>query len=154
LDISIKTQQLGYILRYIPDAVVYHDHPATVKGLFFQQYRNGIGFVRLHRKYGQKYNLAYNTSISWGRILLVLLRYPFTLISALVLKKKKYSVLKPLYYVIYDGAFSWAVIRETLWGKEYRKYPIQSRIDTIRFMENKPMSFLLQKIMKKVRNYS
>jgi cellulose synthase/poly-beta-1,6-N-acetylglucosamine synthase-like glycosyltransferase len=145
---------LGYSLKYIPDAIVHHDHPATVKGLFSQQYRNGIGFVRLHRKYGQRYNLAYNTGIYWGSILFILLRYPFTLISAVVGKKKKYFVLEPLYYVICNSAFSWGIVRETLWGKEYRGYPLQSRIDFMEFMEDKPVSSLWQKIVEKVREYS
>ena len=153
LDISIKTQRLGYTLRFIPDAIVQHDHPATVKGFFSQQYRNAIGYVRLHRKYGQKYDLAYCTSIYWGRILGILIRYPFTLVSALVSRKKKYFVLKPLYYVIYYSAFSWGIIRETLWGEEYRGYPVQSRIDFMGFMEDKPISSLWEMIIKKVRKY-
>ena len=153
LDISIKTQLLGYTLTYVPDAVVHHDHPATVKSLFSQQYRNGIGFVGLHRKYGQKFNLAYNTTLSWGRIFFIVLCYPFTLVSALVVKKKKYSVLEPLYYVICDSAFSWGIVRETVWGKEYRGYPVQSRMDFMGFMEDKPVSSFWQKIVKNVRNY-
>jgi len=148
LDLSIKTQLLGYKLQYVPDAVVHHDHPATVKGLFSQQYRNGTGYVRLHRKYGQQYNLAYNTGIYWGRILISLLRYPYTLITALVFKKNKYFVLEPLYYAIYYGAFSRGVIWETLRGKEYRGHPVQSRINYIQFMENKPISSLWKKILK------
>jgi len=153
LDISIKTQLLGYKLKYVHDAVVHHDHPATMKGLFFQQYRNAIGYVRLHRKYGQKFNLAYYTSIYWGRIFVIMLCYPYTLVFALVSKKKKYFVLKPLYYILYYCAFSWGVVRETLLGTEYRDYPIQSHIDFMGFMENKPISSLWQKIIKKVREY-
>ena len=154
LDISIKTQLLGYKLNYIPNTIVYHDHPTTVKGLFFQQYRNAIGYVRLHRKYGQKYNLAFYTSLYWGRILLILLCYPFTLVSALISKKKKNFVLNPLYYVVYYCAFSLGVVRETLWGKEYKGYPTQPRIEFMGFMEDKPISSLWPKIIKKIRERS
>jgi cellulose synthase/poly-beta-1,6-N-acetylglucosamine synthase-like glycosyltransferase len=153
LDISIKTQLLDYKIRYIPDAVVYHDHPATVKGFFSQQFRNGTGFVQLHRKYGQKYNLAYTSSISWGKILCILICYPFTLIYALIAKKKKYYVLEPLYYVIANSAFSLGIVEETFCGVVYRDSPPQRAITSMGFMENKPISFLLRKIMKKVRNY-
>jgi len=71
----------------------------------------------------------------------------------LVSKKKKYFVLKPLYYVIYYSAFSWGIVRETLWGKEYRGYPVQPRIDFMGFMEDNPISSLWGKIVKKVRKY-
>jgi cellulose synthase/poly-beta-1,6-N-acetylglucosamine synthase-like glycosyltransferase len=150
LDLSIKTQLLGYKLHYNPEAVVHHDHPATVRGLFSQQYRNGIGYVRLHRKYGQKYNAGYYTAIYGGRIMGVLVRYPVTLLTALVSKKGRSYVLNPLYEILYYFSFSSGVARETILGKEFREYPVRPRIESMGFMEDKSMVSLWQKIVEKI----
>jgi cellulose synthase/poly-beta-1,6-N-acetylglucosamine synthase-like glycosyltransferase len=152
LDISIKTQLLGYSLNYVPEAIIYHDHPATVKGLFWQQYRNGIGFVRLHRKYGQKYSLGYNTSIFCFSMVKQLLFYPITLISALITKKNKYFVLKPLFNIIRTSGFTLGIIRETKLGKAYEGVPIQSRVDFYEFLDDKSILSLWEKIHKKYFN--
>jgi hypothetical protein len=74
-----------------------------------------------------------------------------TLVSALVSKKKKCSVKKPLFSVIYNSAFLSGIIRETLWGKEYLKSPVQPRINSRGFMEDRPVYHLLQNIAKKIR---
>jgi GT2 family glycosyltransferase len=150
VDISIKTQLLGFNLRYIPQAVIFHDHADTVKGLLKRSYRNGIGLVRLHKKYGIKYNLAYNTCISGYRIVVIVIRYPLTLLSAVVSKKNKYFVMKPLFEVIRSGGLTWGIVRETLWGDPYEGMSIQSRIDFIEFMENKSICSLWPKIKKKI----
>jgi len=150
LDISIKTQLLGYTLKYVPDAIVYHDHPATVKHFFSQQYRNGIGYVRLHRKYGKKYNLAYNTTIYLYKIFVILICYPYTLTVALILKQKSYFVLKPLFEVIKLSGFSMGVIRETLFGEIFKGEPIQTNVNFFQFMDDKPLFSLWQKFRKKI----
>jgi cellulose synthase/poly-beta-1,6-N-acetylglucosamine synthase-like glycosyltransferase len=151
MDVSIKTQLLGYKLRYTPEAIVYHDHRATVEGLYFQQYRNGRGYVQLHRKYRKKYNLALIVSISGYEILLQVLFFPFTLVSALLTKKKKYYVLKPCFSIIDISAFSLGLIHETLFGEEYKGEPFKSQIDFFEFMDEITISSLWQKIIKKVR---
>jgi cellulose synthase/poly-beta-1,6-N-acetylglucosamine synthase-like glycosyltransferase len=150
LDISIKTQILGYKLKYIPDAVVYHDHPATVKGLFAQQYRNGKGYVQLHRKFGRKYNLAYVTFVYGYQIFIKLLCFPLTLFSALISKKEKYYVLQPLFYPLSESAMILGIISETCFGERYKGVPINSRIDFFVFMDKITIPFLWQKFMKKI----
>jgi glycosyltransferase involved in cell wall biosynthesis len=150
VDISIKTQLLGLKLRYIPQAIVYHDHAETVRGLLHRSYRNGKGLVQLHKKYGIKYNLAYNTSISLYRIMAIVFRYPFTLTSALVSKKNKYFILKPLFEIIRFSGLTGGIIRETLWGEDYPGNRIQSRVDFIEFLEDKSVFSLLPKIKKKI----
>ena len=149
LDLSIKTQLLGYSLRYIPDAVVYHDHPATVKGLFFQQYRNGKGYVQLHRKYGRTYNLFYVTGVYGYQILKKLLYFPFNLVYIVILKKKKYFTFKPLFLIVCESAMILGIIRETICGKEYKGELIRSRIDFFTFMDRITISFLWQRLKRK-----
>jgi cellulose synthase/poly-beta-1,6-N-acetylglucosamine synthase-like glycosyltransferase len=150
LDISIKTQILGYKLKYIPDTIVYHDHPATVKRLFFQQYRNGKGFVQLHRKYARKYNLPIVTCVYGFQILIKLLWFPFTLLSALILKKKKNFVLYPLFNILCESAMISGIIRETVFGDEYKGESVQSRIDFFAFMDRITIPFLWQKFNMKI----
>ena len=151
-DVAIRTQLLGYELRYIPDAIVFHDHRSTIIGLFLQQYRNGKGFVQLHRKYGIKYNLAYNISIFEFRNLVILIRYPFTLVSSLLSKKNKNFVLKPLFEVIRSSALDLGIIRETFFGDAYEGMRAQTHIDFIEFMDDKPLFSLWEKLRKKVHD--
>jgi cellulose synthase/poly-beta-1,6-N-acetylglucosamine synthase-like glycosyltransferase len=150
LDISIKTQILGYKLRYVPEAIVYHDHPATAKGLFSQQYRNGKGYVQLHRKYEKKYNLIYVTCVYGYQILSKLLWFPFTLISTSISKKKNHFVLQPLYYPLSESAMILGIISETVFGEKYKGVPINSNIDFFVFMDKITMPFLWQKFTKKI----
>ena len=149
VDISIKTQLLGFKLRYTPEAVIFHDHAERVKGLIKRSYRNGIGLARLHKKYGIKYNLTYNTCISGYRIVTILIHYPLTLMSAVISKKNKYFVLKPFFEVIRSSGLTLGIVRETLWGGPFEGKCIQTNVDFIEFMENKPASSLLRKIRKK-----
>jgi len=50
-DIGIRVTLMGYDLKYQPDAIVYHKHRATFRGLLKQQYNYAIGHVRLGKKY-------------------------------------------------------------------------------------------------------
>jgi len=150
LDLSIKTQLLGYSLTYNPEAVVYHDHPATVKGLFFQQYRNGKGYVQLHRKYGRTYNLVYVTGVYGFQILKKLFYFPFNLVYVVITKKKKYFGMKPLFLIVCETAMIWGIIQETLFGEEYKGEPIRSRIDFFEFLDKITIPFLWQKFTQKI----
>ena len=80
----------------------------------------------------------------------IVFRYPFTLTSALVSKKNKYFILKPLFEIIRFGGLTWGIVRETLWGEDYKGDRIQSRVDFIEFMEDKSVFSLLPKIKKKI----
>ncbi len=150
VDIGIKTQLLGFKFRYQPAAVIFHDHPETVKGLLYRSYRNGKGLVQLHKKYGIRYNLAYNTSIFLYRIMLIVARYPVTVTSAIVTKKNTYFILKPLFEIIRSGGITWGIVSETLWGGEFHGDRIHSRVDFIEFMENKSVFSLIPKIKKRI----
>jgi cellulose synthase/poly-beta-1,6-N-acetylglucosamine synthase-like glycosyltransferase len=150
VDISIKTQLLGFKLHFVPQAIIYHNHAETVNGLLYRSYRNGRGLVQLHKKYGIHYNLAYNTSISLYRIGAIILRYPITLTSALFTKKNKYYILKPLFEIIRSGGLTWGIVRETLVGEEYTGDRIQSHVDFIEFMDDKSVFALLPKLKKKI----
>ncbi len=150
VDVSIKTQLLGYKLNYEPSALVYHDHPDTLKGLLYRSCRNGKGLVQLHKKYGIHYNLAYNTGIFLYRIVVIVVRYPFTLTSVLISRKDKYYILKPLFEVIRSGGLTWGIVRETLWGEGYNGTLVNTQVDFIEFLENKSFFSLWEKIRKKI----
>lgn len=149
-DLAIRTQLAGYKLCYIPEAIVYHDHRSTIGSLFLQQYRNGRGFVQLHRKYGINYNLGYQLCISGYRIMAIVFRYPFTLISGLILKKNKYFILKPLFEIIRSNGLTFGIVRETIWGEDYQGDYTHPNVDFIEFMENETVFSLWRKIKKKI----
>jgi cellulose synthase/poly-beta-1,6-N-acetylglucosamine synthase-like glycosyltransferase len=150
LDISIRTQLSGFTLRYVPDAVVYHDHPATVKSLFFQQYRNGKGFVQLHRKYAKRYNLVLVTGVYGFQILVQFLRFPFALLSGLKSEKKKNVAFYPLFYALCESAMLSGIIRETVIGEKYNGEPIRSRVDFFTFMDRITIPLLWQRLKKRI----
>ena len=153
-DVSIKTQLLGYKLQYVPDAVVYHDHPDTLKGLWYRSFRNGKGLVQLHKKYGIHYNLAYNTTIFLFRIIRTVVLYPFTLASAVLSGKERYLMIRPFFEIIRSVGLTLGIVRETLWGEEYKGDIISSRVDFIEFLEDKPLFSLWEKVRKKItRSY-
>ena len=57
VDISWRILQKGYELIYVPDAVVYHNHEETLKGLFTEGFHHGLAGIhtsKLHRTYLKK----------------------------------------------------------------------------------------------------
>ena len=59
-DMSWRVQQAGYLVRYVPEAVVHHFHRASVDGLYGQYFRYGIGrhcltYKHLKKTGDQKY---------------------------------------------------------------------------------------------------
>lgn len=50
-DLGIRVKLQGYNLKYQPNAVIYHKHRATLRGLLKQQYNYATGHVRLGKKY-------------------------------------------------------------------------------------------------------
>jgi cellulose synthase/poly-beta-1,6-N-acetylglucosamine synthase-like glycosyltransferase len=150
LDLSIRTQLSGYSIQFTPESVVYHDHPASIRGLFFQQYRNGKGYVQLHRKYAKKYNLVV-VSFAYGfQIIKQFIRFPFALFSVLISKKNKDFVLYPLFYILCEFAMIYGIVRETLLGEKYPGDPIYDNIDFFIFMDKLTISFLWQRLKRKL----
>jgi cellulose synthase/poly-beta-1,6-N-acetylglucosamine synthase-like glycosyltransferase len=150
LDISIRTHLSGYTLRYVPEAVVYHDHPATVRGLFSQQYRNGKGFVQLHRKYAKRYNLALVTCVYGFQILVHLIRFPFALFFGLFSKKKRDIVFYPLFYALCESAGIAGILGETVAGEKYNSEPVRSRVDFFAFMDRITIPLIGQRLKKRI----
>jgi glycosyltransferase involved in cell wall biosynthesis len=51
IDLCWSLLKNGKLLVFYPDLVVYHIFPKTIKGLFFQYFKYGIGSTKLQAKY-------------------------------------------------------------------------------------------------------
>jgi cellulose synthase/poly-beta-1,6-N-acetylglucosamine synthase-like glycosyltransferase len=147
LDLSIKTQLSGYTLNYVPEAIIYHIHRASLKGLFSQQYRNGIGFIRLHKKYAQDFNPGYNVVLLSYRLIYALVKYPFRVVYALSSKDRRYYLVKPVLNMVVTYANLLGILREIFFGRKYDGNVVSQKIP---FIENQSMRAMLRKIRSKM----
>jgi cellulose synthase/poly-beta-1,6-N-acetylglucosamine synthase-like glycosyltransferase len=149
LDLSIKVQMLGYGLKYVGDAIVYHRYKPSLYVLFRQQYRNALGFARLHKKYARDFYPGYNLLIYSYRISVKLVTYPLVLASALfgMRGKRGYALMKPLLDLLILFAFVLGMIVEPLFGGEYRGVKIKEKVS---FLEDQSIKALFRKVFTKI----
>ncbi|MFC2162161.1 glycosyltransferase [Candidatus Altiarchaeota archaeon] len=147
VDMSIQAQLKGFKLRYIPEAVVHHEHPATWTHLFRQQYRNSIGFAQLHKKYVKDFNPGYNILILSYRILFKAVTIPFTILKAIIKGSGRYQIVKPaLDMVILTSNIS-GIFVGTLFSRPYPGKPVEEKLG---FIEDQSMTALARKVGKKL----
>jgi len=147
LDLAIKSQVMGYTLVYAPEAVVYHLHRTTLKGLFSQQYRNGIGYMRLHKKYVKDFNPGYNIFIISYRSLFDLIKYPFIFLKALPSRDRKYRIIRPLLDLTVMHANLLGMIREILSGRQFLGIKVHEKIP---FIEDQSVKALFGKLRTRI----
>jgi len=100
VDISIRIQLKGFKLKYNPDAVVYHRHLTTLKGLIKQQYFRGIGLANLSKKYPERYNSTRYLLRLFLKIAYKLAIYPVTILGIVLREDKILYASKPLLDVL------------------------------------------------------
>jgi len=120
VDMSIRVTLEGYKLKYASDAIIYHKHRETLKGLIKQRYNYGIGTAVLSKKY--RYSLIFTQSI-----IIELLRLLY-LVVALPIKFKN-KRLNSIIDIIVTSAYILGMIKGILFdryeGKEYRRGKIK-----------------------------
>jgi len=85
-DLSYRIAQRGYKIVYEPEAIVFHKHRSSLKGLFLQNFRNGCGKVKLYKKYSEKNHLRI-----WGYVMIayyLMLKLPWRIITVYLQKKE------------------------------------------------------------------
>lgn len=149
MDLAIQTQFRGYTLVYAHDAIVCHQHRATLKGLFSQQYRNGMGYMRLHKKYVKDFNPGYNIIIISYRSLRALIKYPFAFFKALPSKDRRYLLEKPLLDLTVMQANLLGILWELLSGREFPGVKVKEKIQ---FIEDQSINALLLKLQSRMKS--
>ncbi len=90
LDIGIRVTLDGWNLKYAPDAIVYHKHRSSLKGLLKQQHSYGFYLAMMCKKY-YIFSSGYNLIIYSRR---ALISFIFIICYTILLKKE--YVLKNL----------------------------------------------------------
>ena len=71
-DFGVRMQkETSYVIRFAKNAIVYHYHRVSLRGLIKHAYTYGLGKGRFRIKHGSYVNAARNTSIIWNFILLL-----------------------------------------------------------------------------------
>ena len=124
-DIGIRVRLKGYELRYAPNAVVYHRHRTSLKGLIKQQYGYGKGHARLGKKYTSLPTWQLAMAI-WVKLMWILATSP---LEALNREKFAFRML----YTISTTSFLLGLIRGIL----FEEYPREKRIhEDLSFMRD------------------
>lgn len=94
-DISWRMQlSTMYKLIYSSKAIVIHHHRTTLKNLFIQHFKYGIGSVLLHKKYRSKMNYDTRKSLSnWLKLLVV---ECYGAAKKIIQHPSKYYIFEPL----------------------------------------------------------
>lgn len=107
----------GRCVRYAPDAIVYHQHRSTVKGMFRQFRRHGFGEIFLSAMYKDVQGYPHTLRTHLGRMarqLLALLTYMFSFLGRLLrypLHRDRYRVLRPLLFLVAESGNLWGKIQ-------------------------------------------
>ena len=147
VDLSIRVQLAGYNLSRSNEAIISHDHPPDVYHLYKQQFRNGIGFSRLHKKYKKDFDITYNLIILTYRIIMISISYPLRFFSAILHPDKKKKLAYPLLDLVVISSNLIGIVRESLFGQKYSGVKIEGKIP---FIEEQSLTSLLKKLKTKI----
>jgi GT2 family glycosyltransferase len=147
IDISIRARLEGYNLGYCQDAIVYHNHRSTIKGLIKQQYYYGLGFAQLHKKYPGHFSPIYNIAFLTIKIFYALAKFLIILLKIFIKEDKKYHLVAPFLHIAVSMSNLVGIIKETLFGEEYFNNKINQKLDFIKDKLN-----LCKKFFNKIDN--
>ena len=119
VDFGIRVRLKGFKIKYTPNAIVYHKHRATLKGLIKQQYNYGKGNARLHKKYTKDFYPSYNLTLIPLKIIHRIITYPIRILKAPFVKDKKYYLAEPVLDIVVFTSHLLGILNETLLGKPY-----------------------------------
>lgn len=110
IDLGWRTQiKYGDCVRYVPEAIVYHQHRSTVRGMFRQYRRHGFGEVFLDAMYRDYPGYPRNLRYQIGRILqqlLALFTYTRSFIFRAItypIHRDKYNIAQPFLWFIAES---------------------------------------------------
>lgn len=110
-DIGIRVKLGGWILKYAPDAIVYHKHRASLKELLKQQYSHGFYLAMICKKY-YLFSTRSNLIIYSRRLII---SFIFIICYTLLLKKE-YILKNLVNFLIFFSILS-GFIKGIIFGK-------------------------------------
>jgi GT2 family glycosyltransferase len=120
MDISIRVKLKGFSLKYAPEAIVYHRHRTTLKGLFKQWYGYGRGYSLRHKKYTKDFNALPLLAFYLRRILFKIFTLPLKLLKATFGTDKKYHFAEAFLDIIVLNSYLLGSLIEIYFGIQYK----------------------------------
>lgn len=139
IDVGIKVKQMGYELKYAPDAIVYHKHRTTLNDLIKQRYNYGVGEAILSKKYGY-------SSIFMQFIIIKLLGLFYSIATLPIKLEKNMQILN----IIVTSAYILGMIKGILFDR-YRGERWKSEQIRLEFLEEMKILGTFRKLRKKYR---
>jgi len=137
IDVGIKVKQMGYELKYAPDAIVYHKHRTTLNDLVKQRYNYGVGEAILSKKYGY-------SSIFMQFIIIKLLGLFYSIAALPIKLEKNMQILN----IIVTSAYILGMIKGILFDR-YRGERWKSEQIRLEFLEEMKILRAFRKLRKK-----
>ena len=120
VDIGMRIKRAGYLLKYVPKAIVYHKHRSSVITLLKQQYHYGAGHVFLHKKFPMHFSPAYLLYQLSRKIIYRFITYPKILVTTPFSRDKALHVVSPWLDVLCYLAYMGGALHEMLRRRKYR----------------------------------
>jgi len=141
VDLGIRIRAKGYLLKYAPNAIVYHRHYDSLIRLMRRHYCLGKIFCKFSKKYVYHFSLKYYL-VKWTITMIYrLTRYPLAILRAN--NKKRYAIAEFLGILSQFSAII-GLIRGAI-TEDYRGRKIYDRLD---FLESESIINLFQKIIR------
>lgn len=125
IDFAWRLQmKLGDCIDYNPQAIVYHKHRSSLKGLFRQYRRHGFGEIVLDAIYQNQPGYPRTRSFQRGRFfrqLLALITYVGSFIIRIVKypgAKERYHFIKPILWFTAESGNVWGKL-QALWATRF-----------------------------------
>ena len=147
VDFGIRVRLKGFRIKYNSNAVIYHKHRATLKGLIKQQYNYGKSNARLHKKYTKDFYPSYNLTLIPLKIIHRIITYPLRILKTPFVKDKKYYLAEPLLDILVFSAHFLGIINEILFGKPYTGEKYTEKLE---FIGEQSISKLLKRMWSKI----
>jgi GT2 family glycosyltransferase len=120
-DLGIRVMSMGYLLKYAPDAIVYHKHRNTLLGILKRAYRYAAyGTRRICDKYPEKYPIQKIILLYFLRIGYLIITYPLILIRAPFEEDKLIFVAKPILDILITFSRIIGIVKSLLFDKKIK----------------------------------
>lgn len=147
VDLGIRVRLQGFKFEYAPEAIIYHRHRTTLKGLIKQQYGYSREYAMLHTKYTQDYDPSYNMILLPIKITYTVVTYPLNLLRIIFVKDKKYHVFEPLIDIVVSTTHFFGMFKEVFFGKDYGGDKYTEKVE---FLDKQSINDILKMVWSKI----
>jgi len=120
LEIAIRIRKKGYYFKFIPSALVYHKHRATLKEVLTRAYSFCfIGVKLCCDKYPELYSVKRIILRNGARIIYKIVIYPYVIITVFQADDKKFHLSKPFLDILVSIYRIAGMVAAVIYGIKY-----------------------------------